>query len=216
MMTKILKIDPSNPGRDAFQTIAHEIIHGRVIIYPTDTIYGIGADACNPHAVGRIFEIKNRDRKKPLLVLVNSLDMMRLVVGEIPSGAHSLMEKFWPGPLTLIFQASPSLTPKLTGGTGTIGIRYPQHPFCLKVLEICNRPIVSTSANVSGKKEFHSIKETMKTFESSVDLIVDAGDSATTLSSSVIDVTGGVPRLVREGAIRRDLLQPYLPLEETS
>ena len=209
-MAKTLVIDPSNPDIEAVCTVAHEILHGRVIIYPTDTVYGIGADACNPVAVERVFQIKRRDPGKPILVLVNSLDMVIRLVESIPDTARALIEKFWPGPLTLVFKASPSLPQRLTGAIGTIGIRYPQHLFCLKVLQICNRPITSTSANISGDEQTLSINEIRRTFDPTVDLIVDAGDVSSTQPSTVIDVTGILPKLLRAGALSNDMIKPYL------
>ncbi len=212
-MAKVLQIDPANPEEDALSTVAHEIIHGRLIICPTDTLYGIGADACNPDAVERVFDVKKRDRGKPLLILVNSVEMAIALVQEVSEPARALIEKFWPGPLTLVFRAASCLTSKLTGGTGTIGIRYPQHAFCLKVLERCHRPMTSTSANISGHERPSSIKEIVRTFESAVDLIVDAGDSSSTQPSTVVDVTARVPRVVREGAVKYELLRPYITRE---
>jgi L-threonylcarbamoyladenylate synthase len=209
-MAEIIKIDLSNPDADAVRTVAHEIIHGRVIVYPTDTIYGIGADACNPDAVERVFKAKKRDSGKPILALVNSLEMAARLADSIPDKARALMEQLWPAPLTLVFKCSPCLPQRLTGGTATIGIRYPDHRFCLEVLNVCNRPITSTSANVSGEEESVSIKEIAETFESDVDLIVDAGDLLSALPSTIVDVTGSKPKLVRAGAFPSEKLKPYL------
>ncbi|MGA9364295.1 MAG: L-threonylcarbamoyladenylate synthase [Bacteroidota bacterium] len=209
-MARILKIDPSNPDFDAVCTVAHEIIHGRVIVYPTDTIYGIGADACNSDAVERVFRAKKRDPARPILILVNSLQMVAGLVDSIPDPAKALIDEFWPGPLTLVFRASASLPQGLTGGSGTIGIRCPQHPFCLEVLKVCNRPITSTSANISGEDQSISIKGIAETFESAVDLIVDAGDVQSALPSTIVDVTGSTPKLLRAGSLSESRLRPYL------
>jgi L-threonylcarbamoyladenylate synthase len=209
-MARILTVDPLKPDFDAVCTVAHEILHGRVIVYPTDTLYGIGADACNPEAIEKVFDIKKRGPQKPILILVNSLEMAKQVVEEIPTCASPLIEHFWPGPLTLIFRASPRLHSKLTGGTGTIGIRYPKHPFCLDVLRVCNRPITSTSANFSGEEQPQAVADIVAIFESLVDLIVDGGEAARHQPSTVVDVTGPRPRVLREGAITSISLQPYL------
>jgi L-threonylcarbamoyladenylate synthase len=209
-MARILKIDALNPDFDAVCTVAHEIIHGRVIVYPTDTLYGIGADACNTNAVERVFHSKVRDPSKPILVLVNSLQMAAGLVESIPDSAKALIDGFWPGPLTLVFRASGSLPEKITGTTGTIGIRYPQHPFCLQLLKMCNRPITSTSANISGEDQSSSIREITATFEPVVDLIVDAGELASAVPSTVVDVTGRTARILRPGALPEAKLKPYL------
>lgn len=209
-MARILKIDALNPDFDAVCTVAHEIIHGRVIVYPTDTIYGIGADACNTDALERIFHAKKRDPTKPILVLVNSLQMAAGLVESIPDQAKGLIDEFWPGPLTLVFRASGSLPEKITGTTGTIGVRYPQHPFCLQLLKMCNRPITSTSANISGEDQSSSIREITATFEPVVDLIVDAGDVQSAIPSTIVDVTGSTPKLFRAGSLPEAILRPYL------
>ncbi len=212
-MAKVLKINPANPDYDALCTVVHEIIHGRVIVYPTDTLYGIGVDACNPDAVGRVFKIKKRDPAKPILILVNSIEMAAAFVEEIPESAMALIRKFWPGPLTLVFKASSRLSGKLTGGAGTVGVRFPKHPFSLKIMDMCNHPITSTSANISGENQPLSIQDIVKIFDPSVDLIVDAGDLKTTQPSTVVDVTSTFPRLIREGAIDRSALSLYITEE---
>jgi L-threonylcarbamoyladenylate synthase len=209
-MARILKIDASSPDPEAVRTVAHEIIHGRVIVYPTDTIYGIGADACNSDAVERVFRAKKRDPARPILALVNSVEMAARLVESIPQKAETLIDKFWPGPLTLIFKASACLPQRLTGASRTIGIRYPQHPFCLGLLKMCNRPITSTSANISGEDQSISINRIAETFESAVDLIVDAGDVQSALPSTIIDVTGSMPKLLRAGSLSESRLRPYL------
>jgi L-threonylcarbamoyladenylate synthase len=131
-------------------------------------------------------------------------------VEAIPHSAEVLIDKFWPGPLTLVFRASHCLPRELTGASGTIGIRYPQHAFCLDVLKICNRPITSTSANISGEDQAVSIKRIVETFESVVDLIVDAGDVQSALPSTIVDVTGSMPKLLRAGSLPEARLRPYL------
>lgn len=209
-MARVLKIDALSPDFDAVCTVAHEIIHGRVIVYPTDTIYGIGADACNSNAVERVFRAKKRDPARPILVLVNSLDMAARLVESIPETAKTLIDKFWPGPLTLVFKASASLPQGLTGASRTIGIRYPRHPFCSEILKMCNRPITSTSANISGENQSRSLRGIAETFESVVDLIVDAGDVQSGLPSTIVDVTGTTPRFIRAGALSEARLRPYL------
>jgi L-threonylcarbamoyladenylate synthase len=209
-MARILKIDASKPDFDAVSTVAHELIHGRVIVYPTDTLYGIGADACNSDAVERVFRAKKRDPARPILVLVNSLEMAARLVESIPERAKTLIDKFWPGPLTLVFRASPCLPQGVIGASGTIGIRCPQHPFCSEVLSLCNRPITSTSANISGEDHSGSIKGIAETFESVVDLIVDAGDAQSALPSTIVDVTGSAPKLLRAGSLSESMLRPYL------
>lgn len=190
--------------------VAHELLHGRIIIYPTETIYGIGADAFNPYAIDRIYAIKQRERGKPLLVLTNTIEMVKTLVAEIPPITKKFIQHFWPGPLTIIFNASHNVTPKLTGGTGTLGIRMTNHPFCLQVIKICNRPLISTSANLSGEDVVQEVPALVQEFFGQVDLIIDGGSPAQTLPSTVVDVTHGTVKIIREGVIPKTEIDKLL------
>lgn len=196
-MTKI--IDSDKPR--SVTLAAHAILDGGVIVYPTETIYGLGANALEPKIVEKVYSIKERRKSNPILVLIPDRQSLEDLVTGIPEAAEKLMEKFWPGPLTIVFKASPIVSPMLTAGTGKIGIRLSSDTFCRELLGICKIPITSTSANLSGEPNPDSIGIINKRVLDSVDLIVDAGRLTSQTPSTVVDVTKGKVDLLREGAV---------------
>lgn len=188
----------------AVVTLAAEIIlAGDVIVYPTDTIYGIGGDATRETAVMKVYSVKRREKGKPLLVLADSISMVRQYAAEISS--EELLRRYWPGPVTFIVKENGSFPSALTGGSGTIGFRIPDHKFCLDVIGMIGRPLISTSANLSGAEGGNDIEEIVREFSDSVALIVDAGNGKNILPSTVVDITGDAPRVVRQGTISIDI-----------
>jgi L-threonylcarbamoyladenylate synthase len=136
--------------------------------------------------------------------------MLKSLVADIPPRALQLMKKFWPGPLTLVFQARENLNPLITAGSGKVGIRIPDNPFCLKLLKESKTSIVSTSANISGKATNFSVESLKKLFADRVDMFIDAGDLPQSLPSTVLDVSEGMVKIVREGVISRKNLVRFL------
>ncbi|HEY9166984.1 MAG TPA: L-threonylcarbamoyladenylate synthase [Candidatus Kryptonia bacterium] len=180
---------------------AQTILNGGVIVYPTETIYGLGANALDPKVVERVFEIKERRKSNPILILIPDIQSLEELALEVPDSAQDLMKKFWPGPLTIVFRSTPMVSKILTAGSGKIGIRLSSDKFCRDLLSICKIPITSTSANLSGESNPNSIEMINKRVLDSVDTIVDAGTLTSQTPSTVVDVTKGKVELVREGAI---------------
>ena len=174
---------------------------GGVVAYPTETFYGLGADALNAKAVDRIFRIKGRNFHNPLPVIISRLEDLKFIAESIPEKAHPLMEKFWPGPLTLIFRASPAVPPGLTASTGKIGVRISSHPIAAALCLALGCPLVATSANPSGAKEITSAQEVQEALESLVDTVINGGPTPGGLGSTILDVTADPPLVLREGAI---------------
>ena len=196
-MSKVIGTGKARSATLAAQTI----LDGGVIVYPTETIYGLGANALEPKVVDKVYRIKQRPKSNPILVLIpNRLSLEELVSG-IPDTAELLMDKFWPGPLTIVFKASPIVSPVLTAGSGKIGIRLSSDGFCRELLGICNIPITSTSANLSGEPNPDSIGIIDKRVLDAVDLVIDAGKLTSQTPSTVVDVTRGNVELLREGAV---------------
>jgi L-threonylcarbamoyladenylate synthase len=180
---------------------ADVILGGGVLLYPTDTIYGLGCDGSNGAAIERVFEIKQRPDDRPTLLLVRDRAMIDTLVAEFPPIAAKLAGKFWPGPLTMILRSRANVHPLLTGGAGKVGVRIPDNDFCLRLLEASGVPIVSTSANVSGVEGPQDIGGLRRQFADLVDLLIDAGPPASTMPSTVVDVSDGSLKIVREGVI---------------
>jgi L-threonylcarbamoyladenylate synthase len=173
---------------------------GGLVVFPTETFYGLGAYAMDRVAVARVFEVKGRPESKPLLVLVDSPKMAESLAAEIPEAARSLMACHWPGPLTLVFRASPRLPTELTAGTGTIGIRMPGHPVALALVRAAGA-VTAPSANLSGEPPPTTAQQALEQLEGRVELILDCGPTAGGLPSTVLDVTVIPPRLIRQGAV---------------
>jgi L-threonylcarbamoyladenylate synthase len=214
-MANVLQVDFEQPDTSskAIKDIQSVLNSGGVIAFPTDTFYGLGADPFNSDAVSKIFRIKQRPADKPLLVLTDSVIEWATLVSELTDNAITLMEHFWPGPLTLIFKAAPGLPDALTAGTGTIGIRMPDHPFTRRFLETLERPLTAPSANLSGERELRTAQEVEKTLGDKIDLIVDGGPAPGGKSSTVLDTTTSPPTLLREGALTRCDLESVLPVQ---
>ena len=174
---------------------------GGVVAYPTETFYGLGADGQNEEAIKKIFLIKGRNFKNPISVIVGKVNDVRGLVDEVPEIALHLMERFWPGALTIIFKASPDISDHLTAGTGKIGIRLSSHPVATALARKLGHPITATSANFSGNNECTSADEVIQGIGDQVDAVIDGGQTPGGLGSTIIDVTTDPPAILREGVI---------------
>jgi L-threonylcarbamoyladenylate synthase len=192
--------------QDNFQKIVQDartlISHGGIIVYPTDTVYGIGAHVLDTAAIERVFALKERDRGKPMLILADSLRMAERYTQNISPTAYRLLKKYWPGSVTFLFSANDVVPTVLTAGTGKIGIRVPDHAFCRALVSTVDAPIVSTSANIAGAGGATSIDKVALEFSGKVDLIIDGGDALSSSPSTVVDVTVDPPRVIRSGAVK--------------
>jgi len=176
---------------------------GGVILYPTDTVYGLGADATNAEAVAKIKKIKGRSDAKSFLVMLPSVSALE-VYGEVNSTARALAKKFLPGPLALIVQSKSDMLVAVQSEEGSVGFRVPNSSFCLALGELFQKPIVSTSANISGQIQPKSIKEILEQFgdhADTIDVCVDAGVSTSDTPSTIVEVRDSKIIVLREGAI---------------
>jgi L-threonylcarbamoyladenylate synthase len=210
-MALTVPVNLSHPDDRPLILAAEVLQAGGVIVYPTDTVYGIGADALNGAAVEKVHRVKHRAEKKPILILVPDPVSAEVLVAEVPEAARALMDAFWPGPLTLVFRALPGLPEALTHGQGTVGIRVPASHLCLRLLRLAGCPLTSTSANISGGPSPDTVNGIRKILGSDVDLYLDAGRLDTVSPSTVVDITTSPPRIVREGAVGSKDLQAVLP-----
>jgi L-threonylcarbamoyladenylate synthase len=195
---------------EGIKKTARIILQGGVIAFPTETFYGLGADALDEKAVKRIFQVKGREEEKPLLLLVAERSQLSRLVQEVTPPAERLMEKFWPGPLTLVFKASSQISPLLTANTGKIGIRVSSHPVARALVQAVGRPITGTSANLSGQPSISTAPEVFRSLGETLEAILDGGRTAGGPGSTVLDISGPFPQVIREGAITREELAPFL------
>jgi len=183
---------------------------GGVMVYPTDTFYGLGAGAYSETAVRKVYSLKKREKGKPLSVVVSGIEMAEKIAAFLPPSFLGLSRAFWPGPLTLVIKAKPLFPNEMLGPGGSLALRLPDVPWLLELVRRTDIPITATSANISGKKEIDSGKEVIEVFKGKVDLIVDGGKTPGGLPSTIVDLTSEKPRVLREGAIPSERLRPYL------
>jgi L-threonylcarbamoyladenylate synthase len=187
--------------------VAEIVSASGVIAFRTDTFYGLGGDPFNQMAVRRIRALKDREAAKPILIVISDPDQMGRFIRERSKAFDLLAEGFWPGPLTLIGKARPEVPEEITAGTGTIGVRLPDDDDVRALARACGGALTATSANPSGQPPATTAREVEDYFPTGIDLIVDGGRARSNKPSSVFDVSGVEPRLVREGAIASAELQ---------
>jgi L-threonylcarbamoyladenylate synthase len=209
-MTLLLKIDPGKPDEEKLAEAVRILRGGGVVGFPTETFYSLGADARNAAAVEKIFRIKGRSFQNPIALIVADDREVAPLVEEIPATAKFLMQTFWPGPLTLIFRASSAICPRLTGGTGKIGIRVSSHPVARFLAAALSGPLTATSANLSGGPECSSADAVIRTLGDLPDAVIDGGPTPGGAGSTILDITVSPPRILREGAIPGGLIRDSL------
>jgi len=210
--TKIIKIDPRNPDKDIIRRVAVSIKKGGVVVYPTETCYGLGTDATNPEAVEKIRRIKGRSTGKPISIIVPDLKTMEKY-GRITDEIKFLAKKFLPGPLTIITHKKDTIPDILN--PKEIAFRVPSHPVAYLLTKEAKIPITATSANISGLPSIYKISDVVDTFDGKVDIILDCGDLPIVKPSTIIDVKNS-PRIIREGPIPGSLVLSELKNFERS
>ena len=197
----ILKVDPNAPAPGPVREAAEAILRGGVVAFPTDTVYGFSCSLMDPAAVEFVYRLKKRPGHLSVIALIPEPDAVYPLVDSLPEVAESLMKRFWPGPLSIIFKASPLVSMRVRGERGTVALRVPKHPLCHALLDAVGGPLVSSSANLSGQPPCADAEEIVRVFGNQIDVILDGGPAVATLPSTVIDVSSGKVELVREGAV---------------
>ena len=209
----MIQASASNGLRENFDIYAEEadvekavrfLRSGGVVVFPTDTLYGLGADAFSIPALERIFTIKLRPAETSLPLLVSCWDQVETVTRQTPDAARRLARRFWPGPLTLVLPKAEQLPVRVTGGKDTVAVRMPDHPVALAIIRRFGRPITGTSANRSGQQDLLDYKSVKAELGKDVDYIVQSGPQPKGAPSTVIDLTTEFPTLLRQGALPMD------------
>jgi L-threonylcarbamoyladenylate synthase len=201
MVTEVIKIDPENIDKDKLDLAAKALKEGKIVAFPTETVYGLGADALNTTAVEQIFRAKGRPSDNPLIVHIADKKKVSELTEYIPEKAAILMDKLWPGPLTLIFPKGRVIPPVITAGLDTVAIRMPEHPVASELIRLADIPVAAPSANVSGKPSTTTAQHVLDDLDGKIEMVVDAGSSRVGLESTVLDVTVEPPVLLRPGGI---------------
>ncbi len=203
----LIKVDVSGDFREAVVHAADVLLAGGVVAFPTETFYGLAVDVRNEAAIKRLFSAKKRSVSSPVLILIGTLESLDNYVDNIPKIALGLIKEFWPGGLTLVFNAGPKISPMLTAGTQKIGIRLSSHPVATALALAIEAPISGTSANISGQPACRNAHDVLESFGMGVDLVLDGGETAGEVGSTVLDVTEHPLQVLREGVISRKQLE---------
>lgn len=192
------------PDDGVISRAATVIKSGGVVLFPAKCLYGLAADAMDRRAVERVFQIKHRPRTNPLLVLINDEKDLASLVKEIPASARALMDRFWPGDVTIVFHGCEELPKALTAGTGKIGIRMPQHPVARALVRKAGVPVTGTSANFSGTEGCNAVSLIDMELLEQVDMVLDSGVLRGGMGSTVVDVTENPVKILREGQVLKN------------
>lgn len=198
------------PTAENLQAAAEAILRGDLVCMPTETVYGIAADATNPDAVAKIYEAKERPGENPLIVHISDFIQLEDVVCEWPNAAEVLANRFWPGPLTLVLRKADSIPDIVTGGLGTVAVRMPDHPVALELIEMCERPLAAPSANRFMHLSPTRADHVDPRIADRVAMILDGGPCRIGVESTVVDVSAHPPRILRPGGISRGDIQAAL------
>lgn len=206
----VYKVELANPDEQAIEAAADAIHRGELVVFPTETVYGLAADALNENGIRRVFEAKGREEAHSLPVQVAGVGELCKVASSVPEGARRLAHKYWPGPLTLVLPKSEHVSDLVTGGKGTVGVRVPDHPVALALLRKLGSPIVATSANLTQHRPATTADEAIAELGESVAVVLDSGESAIGVSSTVVDVSVMPARILRVGSISEEEIRDVL------
>ena len=205
-----IKVDTEENIHAGLKKAKEIILSGGVVAFPTESFYGLAVNAKDEAAIQRLFAIKERRKEHPLLILIPSLETLDRYAVHVPEIAHQLIKEFWPGGLTIIFQAGPNISPLITAGTGKIGIRLSSHPIATALARTAGVPITGTSANISGRPACRNVGDVFQSLGRGVDLILDGGQTKGGTGSTILDITVEPPLVLREGMVGHERLKKFI------
>ena len=210
MQTKVVKIDPFQIDENEMKEAAELIRKGELVAFPTETVYGLGADALHPEASKKIYAAKGRPSDNPLIVHICKFEELVSIAKEVPAQAEKLADAFWPGPLTMIVWKNEKVPYETTGGMETVAIRMPKHPVALKLIEESGCLIAAPSANTSGKPSPTEASHVKLDLDGKIPMILDGGPVGIGIESTIIDLTEDTPMILRPGYITKEMLEEVL------
>jgi L-threonylcarbamoyladenylate synthase len=208
--TRYIKVDPVHPDEGAINEAGLILRSGGLVAFPTETVYGLGADATNGRAVARIFQAKGRPPDNPIIVHVASRSQLRSLAADIPGKAVLLMGAFWPGPLTLILPVAREVPSEVTAGLPTVAVRMPDHPVALAFIKAAGVPVAAPSANLSGRPSPTRAEHVMQDLDGRIEAVLDGGPAGIGVESTVLDLTSHIPAILRPGGITLEELEACL------
>lgn len=207
METEIIKIeDTEHIDEEKLQKAARLLRDGELVAFPTETVYGLGANALDETAARKIYQAKGRPSDNPLIAHIASMDGLNVLVSRVPEAAKKLADKFWPGPLTMVLPKNSNVPMGTTGGLSTVAVRMPSDPVACKLIELAGVPIAAPSANTSGRPSPTLAEHVYQDMQGRIAMIVDGGAVGIGVESTIVDVTGPVPVILRPGAITQEML----------
>ncbi|MCI6497410.1 MAG: threonylcarbamoyl-AMP synthase [Lachnospiraceae bacterium] len=207
MDTVIRKIDVNNIDREVMEEASQVLNRGGMVAFPTETVYGLGADALDEKASAKIYAAKGRPSDNPLIVHISDIEQLDKLVCEIPDNAKKLMDAFWPGPMTLIFKKSGLVPDGTTGGLDTVAVRMPNHKVALELIRTSGVAIAAPSANTSGRPSPTTAAHVADDLSGKIDMIIDGGAVGIGIESTIVDVTSEIPMVLRPGYITMEMLE---------
>jgi L-threonylcarbamoyladenylate synthase len=208
---QVITVNPMHPRDDRLAAAIEFLLQGGVAAVPTETFYGLAVDSANAEALGKLNQLKRKDPSTPILLLMSERSQVSTVAGDVPAVFDELAELFWPGPLTLVVPASPSLPSSISGGLGTVAVRVPGLAVPRRLAAALGRPVTGISANLHREPPCRTAAEVAAAFPDGVDLILDGGPTRGGRSSTILDLTGERPCLLREGLLPASSLSAFLP-----
>jgi L-threonylcarbamoyladenylate synthase len=206
-MTEIIRVAPENPDPTAVARAAECLRRGGLVAFPTETVYGLGVNALDRAAVQRLFAAKQRPSTDPLIIHVASFESIAPLVSRVPRNARSLARRFWPGPLTLIFPRSARVPDEVTAGLPSVALRVPAHPVARALIEAAAVPVAAPSANLFSRPSPTQASHVIDDLDGRIDLVVDGGPTTVGVESTVLDLTGDTPTVLRPGAVTIEMLR---------
>lgn len=210
MNTVIYKIDATNMDMDVIRHAGQILAQGGLVAFPTETVYGLGADAMDARASAKIYAAKGRPSDNPLIVHIARLESLTEIAADIPDAAIKLARAFWPGPLTMILNKSSRVPLGTTGGLNTVAVRMPSHPIARAIIEASQTYIAAPSANTSGRPSPTLAEHVIEDMTGRIDMIIDGGKVGIGLESTIVDLTGPIPMILRPGYITKEMLEQVL------
>lgn len=207
MKTEILKVENNNIEEDGLKRAVEILRDGGLVAFPTETVYGLGGDALNESAAGQIYGAKGRPSDNPLIVHIADLKALEDLTEYCPENGLKLANAFWPGPLTLIFKKSSKVPDSTTGGLGSVAIRMPSHPIALELIKASGLYLAAPSANLSGRPSPTNAEHVIEDMSGIIDMIIDGGKVDIGLESTIVDLTGSIPTVLRPGFITVEMLE---------